>query len=90
MASQPGASPHLRNPVFPHLMSTFDNVLALIRSVLFIPPLCSMGSPRSDLCVTFCRTLNALWLPELLARRHSDFQMAYDLLEVEKKQIMGE
>ena len=36
-----------------------------------------------------CSTLNALWLPVNLERRHPDFQRAYDLLEVDKKQILG-
>ena len=44
----------------------------------------------TSLSLFFNRTLNSLWLPENLILRHPDFQRAYDLLDVDKKQILGE
>ena len=35
------------------------------------------------------RTLNSLWLPENLAKRHPDFIKAYDLQEAEKLAVFG-
>ncbi|ELU03767.1 hypothetical protein CAPTEDRAFT_151775 [Capitella teleta] len=43
-----------------------------------------------DNVLALIRTLNALWLPENLAKRHMDFNCAFDVLDVDKKQIMGQ
>ena len=35
------------------------------------------------------RTLNSLWLPGYLSKRHRDFGKAFELLEVDKQAILG-
>ena len=42
-------------------------------------------------CYGYCyRSLNALWLPEQLRKRHPLFEKAYEMVEVEKQTILGE
>ena len=82
-----------RNPATQHILELMENILALTRSVKVKSrdPVALFSANHIwvfKLCCVY-RTLHQIWLPEILQCRHSDFEKAFDLLEVEKQMTLG-